>query len=138
MVIVDTSVWIEASRRDGKQDVKLALHGLLDAYEATLCGPVEMEFLGGARVEEKARLQAWCNILPYYRCDQKIWRKAATNFSTLRSRGVAAPWNDVLIATISREADCRIYASDRHFELMAPILHLTLYQPGYMGGYSPD
>jgi predicted nucleic acid-binding protein len=137
MVLVDTSVWIEASRSDGRQEVKYALQGLLDAFEATLCGPVEMEYLGGARPAERERLQAWCNVLPYQRSDQKIWRKAATNFSILRSKGVAAPWNDVLIATIASEASCRIYSCDRHFELMAPILSLFLYRPGYMGGYNP-
>ena len=136
MVLVDTSVWIEASRRDGRQEVKLGLQGLLDVYEATLCGPVEMEFLGGARPQERDRLQAWCNILPYHRSDQKIWRKAATNFSLLRSKGVHAPWNDVLIATIAREATCRIYTCDKHFERMAPVLQLMLYTPSYLGGYN--
>lgn len=126
------------SRRDGSRDVKLALQGLLDAYEATLCGPVEMEFLGGARPHERDRLQAWFNILPYHRSDQKIWRKAATNFSLLRAKGIHAPWNDVLIASIAKEASARIYSCDKHFELMAPVLHLLLYRPGYFGTYNED
>lgn len=122
-------------RRDGRDDVKLGLQGLLDAYEATLCGPVEMEFLGGARPHERERLQAWCNILPYLRNDQSIWRKAATNFSLLRGKGIHTSWNDVLVATLSKEAQCRIYAFDKHFDLMAPVLELYLYKPGYLGTY---
>ncbi|MFM2170771.1 MAG: hypothetical protein RI957_1000 [Verrucomicrobiota bacterium] len=135
MVLVDTSVWIEMHRRDGRADVKLGLQGLLDAFEATLCGPVEMEFLGGASPVERERLQAWCNILPYLRNDQSIWRKASSNFALLRQNGVSAPWNDVLIATLGKEADCRVYACDKHFELMAPVLKLPLYKPGYLGMY---
>ncbi len=135
MVLVDTSVWIEMHRRDGSTEVKLGLQGLLDAYEATLCGPVEMEFLGGARPHERERLQAWCNILPYLRNDQTLWRKAALNFSHLRANGVHTPWNDVLIATLGKEVKCRIYACDKHFELMAPILKLDLYKPGYLGTF---
>jgi predicted nucleic acid-binding protein len=138
MVLVDTSAWIELHRKDGDPAVKLAVRGLLDEFEAALCGPVEMEYLGGARPAERERLQAWCNVLPYIRSDQKLWRKAAANFSLLKSNGVTAPWNDVLIATIAVEAECRVYAVDKHFALMAPVLHLYLYQPGYGGMYNPD
>lgn len=138
MVIVDTSAWIEAHRRDGSPAVKLAVRGLLDEFEAALCGPVEMEYLGGAKPQERERLQAWCNVLPYIRNDQKLWRKAAMNFSLLKQKGVTAPWNDVLIATIALENGCRVYAVDKHFTAMAPLLGFHLYQPGYGGSYNPE
>lgn len=138
MVLVDTSAWIELHRRDGDPAVKLGVRGLLDDFEAALCGPVEMEYLGGARSAERERLQAWCNVLPYLRNDQKIWRKTAVNFSLLKQKGITAPWNDVLIASIALEHDCRVYAVDRHFTAMAPILGFRLYQPGYGGSFSPE
>ncbi|MDP3851761.1 MAG: PIN domain-containing protein [Luteolibacter sp.] len=138
LVLVDTSAWIESHRRDGDAAVKLAVRGLLDEFEAALCGPVEMEYLGGARPQERERLQAWCNILPYIRSDQKLWRRAAVNFSLLKSKGVTAPWNDVLIATIALENGCRVYAVDKHFTAMAPLLGFHLYQPGYGGSYNPE
>jgi predicted nucleic acid-binding protein len=77
-------------------------------------------------------------VLPYVRNDQKIWRKAAANFSLLKQKGVTAPWNDVLIASIALEADCRVYAVDKHFDAMAPILGFHPYQPGYGGMYNAD
>ena len=138
MVLVDTSAWIELHRRDGNPAVKLAVRGLLDEYEAALCGPVEMEYLGGARPEDRERLQAWCNVLPYLRSDQKVWRKAARHFSLLRSHGLTAPWNDVLIATIALDHGCRLYAVDKHLEAMAPILGIKWYQPGYGGSFQPE
>jgi predicted nucleic acid-binding protein len=138
MVIVDTSAWIEFFRRDGTPEAKLAMRGLLDKYEATLCGPVEMEFLGGALPAEKSRLQSWFNIIPYVRNDQKIWRQAADTFSRLRQNGLTVPWNDALIATIALGQDCRVYAIDRHFTAMAPLVGLKLYEPGYGGMFSPE
>lgn len=138
LVIVDTSAWIEAHRSDGSPAVKLAVRGLLDEFEAALCGPVEMEYLGGARPEERERLQAWCNVLPYIRNDQKLWRKAAGNFSLLKKSGITVPWNDVLIATVALENGCRVYAVDKHFTAMAPLLGFHLYQPGYGGSYNPE
>lgn len=138
MVIVDTSAWIEFFRRDGSVEVKLAMRGLLDKYEATLCGPVEMEFLGGAPPSEKKRLQSWFNVLPYVRNDQKIWRQAADTFSRLRQEGLTIPWNDALVATITLGQSCRVFAVDHHFTAMAPHLRLRLYEPGYGGMFNPD
>lgn len=138
MVLVDTSAWIETHRANGALAVKLAVRGLLDAYEATLCGPVEMEFLGGARPEERQRLQAWCSVLPYLPNDQKIWRQAAQHFSRLRQAGLNAPWNDILVATLALGARCRVYAVDAHFTAMAPILGLRLYAPGFSGQFRPE
>ncbi len=138
MVLVDTSAWIEFFRRDGKLETKLAVRGLLDKYEATLCGPVEMEFLGGALPKEKTRLLSWFNILPYVRNNQKIWRQAADTYSLLRQGGLTVPWNDALIATITLGQACRVFANDKHFTAMAPILGLRLYEPGYGGMFNPD
>lgn len=138
MVIVDTSAWIEFFRRDGDLKVKMAVKSLLDEYEATLCGPVEMEFLGGAFPHERPKIQAWFDVIPYLPNDQKLWRKAATTYADLRATGLTAPWNDILIATITLESDLRVYAVDRHFDAMAEHLPLRLYQPGYNGGFDPE
>ena len=125
-------------RRDGPASVKLAVRGLLEEFEATLCGPVEMEYLGEAPLAERERLQAWCTVLPYLGNDQKLWRQAAVHFARLRKEGVTAPWNDVLVATIALEAGCRVYACDPHFAAMAPILNLRLYEPGPGGSFNPE
>jgi len=138
MVLVDTSAWVAFFRRDGPLETKLAVNALLDEYEATLCGPVEMEFLGGAAPRERPRIQAWFDILPYLPNDQKLWRKAATAYADLRSSGFTIPWNDVLVATLALESGHRVYATDRHFENMANVLPLRLYRPGYNGGFTPD
>jgi len=138
MVIIDTSAWVDFFRRDGHLDTKLAVKGLLDAFEGALCGPVEMEFLGGARPAEMQGIQSWFNIIPYRLNDQKIWRKVAYNFATLRSKGHTLPWNDILIATIALEHDDAVFANDKHFPVMAEILKVKLYQPGYNGTFNPD
>ena len=138
MVIIDTSAWIDFFRRDGKIEVKLAVKGLLDAFEGALCGPVEMEFLGGARPSEMETIRSWFNIIPYLTNDQKIWRKAANNFSTMRAKGFTLPWNDLLIATIAIEKDVAVFANDKHFETMAEHLKVRLYRPGYNGNFNPD
>jgi predicted nucleic acid-binding protein len=138
MVLVDTSGWIGFFRRDGDLAVKLAMKALVEELEATLCGPVEMEFIGGLQPHERPRIQKRFEILPFLNNDQKIWREAATHYAILRSKGLTLPWNDVLIATLALRQDCRIYAIDTHFEAMAEHLGLRLYRPGYNGGFRKE
>ena len=57
MVLVDSSVWIESLRRTGRLEVKVALEALLEAYEAQFCPPIRLEVLGGARKEDRRRLE---------------------------------------------------------------------------------
>jgi hypothetical protein len=138
MVIIDTSAWVEFFRRDGDLHVKMAVKGLLDEYEAALCGPVEMEFLGGARENEMPRIKKWFDLIPYVRNDLKIWREAAVNFAKLKAKGYTIPWNDILIGTISKNQMIRVYAKDKHFVVMAEVFGVMLYQPGYNGMYNPE
>jgi len=138
MVIVDTSAWVDFFRRDGNPHVKLAVKGLLDAYQCALCGPVEMEFLGGAHPHEIPKIRAGFDILPYVRSHDKLWRLTAANFEKLRVAGFTVPWNDILISTLAQHHGHAVYAHDKHFPIMADVLGVSLYQPGYNGTFNAD
>lgn len=125
-------------RLKGSTDIKLGIKGLLDEYAAVLCGPVELEVLGGARKNERKQLKEYFSILPYRPSDHTIWRKAAEISWQLRDRGLNCPWNDCIFATIALEHNYRIYSQDKHFETIAEILPIRLYTPGYMGMYNPE
>jgi len=56
MVLVDSSVWIEAARRDGDVSTKVALESSLEEYEAAATDPVRLEVLDGSRKDERQRL----------------------------------------------------------------------------------
>ena len=138
MVLVDSSVWIEALRREGRLEVKLALENLLEEYEAAWCGPVKLEVLGGARGQDRKKLEAHFSCIPYFSMTDAAWDSAKSLAWQMHDRGCTAPWNDILIATLSVKADCRIYAVDKHFELMQNSgAGIRLYQPGYGGKYNP-
>jgi predicted nucleic acid-binding protein len=139
MVLVDSSVWIEALRRDGRLDVKLALEGLLEEYEASWCGPVKLEVLGGARPQERKALEEQFSYIPYFPMTDAAWDAAKNLAWRLRDQGCTAPWNDILIASLSVKAGCRIYAVDKHFNLMYEAgAGICLYEPGYGGKYDPN
>lgn len=138
MVLVDSSVWIEAARREGDLACKVGLESLLGEYEAALCPTVRLEVLGGARKEDRRRWESAFSILPYFQVTEAVWQRAVANAWRLRDAGITAPWNDILIATLSLDRICRVYARDRHFEAMRDVLGVRLYSPGYGGSYAPD
>lgn len=138
MVLVDSSAWIEAIRRKGSIEVKVAVEALLEAYEAALCPPVCLEVLGGARRLERPYLGGYFRILPHISLEPEIWRKAIGLSWRLRDAGATVPWNDLLVATLAIEKGHRVYAADKHFEIMGEKLGLRLYRPGYGGSFQPD
>ena len=139
MVLVDSSVWIESLRRDGNVYVKLALENLLEEYEAAWCGPVKLEVLGGARKQDREQLEAHFECIPYFQMKDHAWDAAKKIAWRLRDKGCNPPWNDVLIAALSVQAECRIYSIDKHFEQMREAgAGIVLYEPGYGGNYNPN
>jgi predicted nucleic acid-binding protein len=136
MVLVDSSAWIESLRRNGNMAVKLAIEGLLEAYEAQWCTPVRLEVLGGARKEERNRLGMHFSVIPYRICREDDWERAVALAWRLRERGLTVPWLDVLIAAIAIQDGVRLYATDSHFQEIARHTTLLLYRPGYGGSFN--
>ena len=138
MVLVATSVWIEAARKDGELAYKVGLENLLEEYEAAWCSPVKLEFMGGARKQDRKKLAFWFECVPYRPVEETHWEAAKRNAWKLRDTGHTLPWNDILIATLAIDLNCRVYAKDKHFDTMAKEIGLRLYRPGYGGRYEPD
>lgn len=135
MVLVDSSVWIEAARRHGSRELKCGVEGLLEEYQAAVCGLVWLEVLGGARPAERQRLRTYFAALPRLATPEDTWDQTVAHAATLRDRGITVPWSDLLVATVAVTHHARVYACDHHFALMAPHLGILLYEPGYGGRY---
>lgn len=138
MVLVDSSVWIEAARRQGDLATKVALRALLDEYEAALCSPVKLEVLGGARREERRALEMFLAVLPYEECREAEWDAAKALAWRGREAGHTLPWNDYLISATAAARGWRIYARDTHFVTLAALGGAAIYRPGFGGGYQAE
>jgi predicted nucleic acid-binding protein len=138
MVIVDSCVWIEASRATGDLGVKLALKTLLDRYEAAHCSPVKLEVMGGARKQERAPLAYFFLVIPYVPLLERHWEAAVLASWRLQEHGQHVPWNDLLIAVLAIENKARVYSIDKHFQTLRQELGLRLYEPGYGGAWQPE
>ncbi len=138
MVLVDSSVWIEAARRQGDLATKVALRALLDEYEAAWCSPVKLEVLGGARREERRVLEMFFGVLPYAECREAEWDAAKALAWRARDAGHTLSWNDFLISATAAARGWRLYARDAHFATLAGLGGAALYRPGYSGGFQPE
>lgn len=138
MVLVDSSAWIEALRRNGCLEIKLAVEGLLEEYEAQLCTPVRLEVLGGARPAERRPLGGYFSVIPYRRCTDDDWERAISLAWKLRDNGLTVPWLDVVIAAIALHDGNRLFAVDAHFQKISDLTGLALYEPGYGGMFQPE
>ncbi len=138
MVLVDSSVWIEAARRQGDLATKVALRALLDEYEAAWCSPVKLEVLGGARREERRALEMFFGVIPYIECREPEWDAAKALAWRARDAGHTLPWNDLLISATAASRGWRLFGRDSHFATLAGLGGAPIYAPGYGGSYRPD
>jgi len=138
MVLVDSCVWINALKRQGPIEIKLAVEALLECYEARWCSPVRLEVLGGCRVQDRFRLSKYFSVIPYRPCREDDWERGLVLAWHLRENGLSVPWLDVLIAAIAIEDNNRVYSVDNHFRAIADLTTLRLYEPGYGGSYTPE
>ena len=130
MVLPDTSVWVDFSRR-GSQGRAVALRDLLDAGEVVTCGPVVAELLAGADGAVAERMWEMLSSLRWAELDGASWRQVGLTARRLRAAGTIVPLTDLTIAVASARAGHVLWSFDADFERIAPALDgLELYRPG--------
>jgi predicted nucleic acid-binding protein len=131
MILPDTSVWVDFSRR-GERGEAARMHEFLDAGEVATCGPVAAELLAGAEGEVAERMWETLSSLPWARLDPPAWRQAGTVAGHLRRGGRTLPLTDVAIAVAAARAGYVLWVLDSDFQRLAEALDgLELYKaPG--------
>lgn len=129
MVLPDTSVWVDFSRR-GAQGRATALRELLDRGEVAACGPVTAELLAGAEGEVAERMWQTLSSLPWAELDSTGWREVGTVARRLRRDGEVLPLTDLAIAVAAVRAGHLVWSFDADFDRIAAALDgLELYRP---------
>ena len=121
MILVDTSVWIEALRRDRP----LQLEQLVDFDEIVTCLPILQEVLQGFRDERAFRLaRDSMTALPTVESPlrQEIFEEAANLYRSARRSGLTVRSSvDCLIAACAIRNDLTVLHRDRDFPLLAKV-----------------
>jgi predicted nucleic acid-binding protein len=119
-VLVDTSAWIFALRKDFIPSIKNKIEVLLRNDLVLTTGIIKLELLGGTKNEKEfQRLKSSLDSLDYVPIDEIQWTKAYEIAFDLRRKGVTIPSTDILIAACALTADAVVVHADAHFDLIA-------------------
>ena len=130
-ILIDTSAWLFALRKDFLPEIKDRLDLLLKENLVLTTGIIRLELLAGTRTEsEYERLKKRLAVLESIETDDSLWNMAFDIGFTLRREGVTIPYTDILIATCALAKDCIVLHADNHFDLMAE--HINLKAESYV------
>ena len=129
-VLVDTSVWSLALRRNEPGDIEKKLTELILESLVVIIGPVRQEILSGisdkaAYDKLKARLQSFDDLT----ITTTDYETAAEYFNICRKNGVQGSHTDFLICAVAVNNDLLIFTTDDDFEHYAKHLPIKFYKP---------
>ena len=127
-VLVDTSVWSLALRRNEPGEIVAKLTELIQQSLVVLIGPVRQELLSGITDKEvfnnlKSNLRSF-DDLPITTGD---YERAAEFFNTCRKNGVQGSHTDFLICAAASNNDLLILTTDQDFRHYAKFLPIRLF-----------
>lgn len=127
MVLPDTSVWVDFSRR-GAKGAAATMRDLLDRREVATCGPVAAELLAGTEGEVAERIWDTLSSLPWVQLPATGWQEVGQVGRRLRRTGQMLPLTDLAIAVAAARSGHALWSLDSDFERIAPALDgLELY-----------
>ncbi|MBI4366141.1 MAG: PIN domain-containing protein [Deltaproteobacteria bacterium] len=129
MILVDSSVWVDAWR--GRQrSLANALTAMIESGEAAINPLIYTELLQGAlnarHQEEIAALLQPISVLPL---PETLWTESPRNYLRLRQKGLTLTTMDCLIATHAMLEHCRIWSLDGVFAEIRALAPLQLLIP---------
>jgi len=123
LILVDSSVWIEATRKNGDETLKAELVLLLEKRRTAMAWPVWVELFQGAKGRrEEENLQGWRMISHWLEFDPACWQLAAEVARACQRAGVNVPFGDVLVFACARRHKVELLECDKHFAMICKVL----------------
>ncbi len=122
-VLIDTSVWVEAMRRQGDLDARRLVAATMASGAARTCDFVQLELWNGVSGAEERRwlteVEAAIEIVP---TSSEVWTQARQLATAARERGLTIPASDLLIAACARIHGLTVLHRDAHFDRLAELV----------------
>ena len=129
-ILIDTSVWSEAFRRNHpvKGRHVLALAPLIEEGDAAMIGPVRQELLSGIPDLSKfVHVKKILTPFPDEVLDSEDFENGAKCFNTCRSKGIQGSHTDFLICAVALRREMPFFTVDKYFKSIAKILPINLH-----------
>ena len=122
-VLIDSSVWIEVSRRTGDESLKAEVAALLRTGRTAMIWPVWVELHQGARGHrEEENLKGWREVSHWLEFDDDCWAGAAKTARACLRAGINVPFGDVLVFACATRHRVELLERDRHFGMIAKVM----------------
>ena len=126
MIVVDTSVWVAATR-SAQGDVATTLKGLIDADVVCLALPVQLELLAGLARRQRAAFRRSLTSLPVVRPTDDTWAVVERWVEQAADAGHRFGLADLLIAALAYELGGSVWSLDADFDRMATLGFVQAY-----------
>jgi predicted nucleic acid-binding protein len=121
-LLIDTSAWVEAMRRQGDEATRNAVYAALTNGRARFCDIVRLELWNGIGDErERKWLREVEQAVETVPTDTSVWLEARRLAQESRRKGLMVPSTDILIEACSRAHKLEILHRDSHFDRLASI-----------------
>lgn len=130
-VIVDTSVWSLALRRQKQQNSLIVnrLRDLIADGRVVLLGAVRQEILSGIKYQEQFdKLRDPLRAFPDLKLDAEDYELAAEYFNICRRHGIQGANTDFLICATANRRNYEILTTDKDFINFSQYLPIVLTQ----------
>lgn len=132
MIVVDTSVWSLALRRNTRSQAMPVVSQLRDLImdgRVVLLGAVRQEVLSGIRhTEQFTRLRDYLRAFPDLELTTEDYELAAEFYNTCRIHGIQGANTDFLLCAVAHRRDYTILTTDKDFESFQAYIPVTLLQ----------
>ena len=123
MVLLDTSMWIEALRASGRPESRRRVDELLAADEAIWCDIVRLELWHGARGEKEHRdLRYLESVIRCLEMDQRAWTESFDLARRARARGLTVSAPDLMIVACAKRHGVSVESRDAQLERLARLV----------------
>lgn len=117
MVLIDTSAWLFALRKNFHPVIKARIEKLLVESDVAINGMIELELLGGTKSEkEYDRLKRRLEGLYYIEAHRSLWEASSRLAFDLKRKGLNLPYTDIFIAASALKEKAILIHADSHFD----------------------
>ncbi|MFU8893097.1 MAG: PIN domain-containing protein [Luteolibacter sp.] len=123
MVLIDSSVWIEVSRKDGDLSLKEEVATLLREGQSAMTWPIWVELYQGSKgMRDEENLRGWREVSHWLDFDDACWTVAAACSRACLRAGINVPFGDILIHACATRHQVQLLEQDRHFAMIRKAL----------------
>ncbi|MEM6910089.1 MAG: PIN domain-containing protein [Verrucomicrobiota bacterium] len=122
ITLIDSSAWIEATRKDGDPETTKEVTILLETSQAAMTEPVWMEVYRGLNgKKENARFVSARALCHWLHFDAECWEEATQVGRLCLRSGLNIPLGDILVFSCAERHGVDLLERDRHFAMLRKI-----------------